>query len=165
MATATKRAEAGKRFIPGQSGILTLRLRTVLDEVIASAAPDARDREVTVLLTGTADPYLVGARDALVRAFTNALVNALDAAPCGSHVVFRISRENHVAVIDICDEGAGVPRELRNKVFQPFFTTRAGCSGLGLTIARAVAQAHGGTVRFIEGPGATLRFELPVQNS
>jgi signal transduction histidine kinase len=161
----TRRSDAGKRFIAGQSGILTLRLRTVLDEVIAGAAIDARDREVVIQLTGLADPYIVGARDALVRAFTNVLLNALEATPCGSRVEVRISRENHVALIDICDEGPGIPRELRHKVFQPFFTTRAGCSGLGLTIARAVAQAHGGTVRFLEGPGATLRFELPVQNS
>jgi len=64
--------------------------------------------------------------------------------------------------IEVRDQGPGVPAELRERVFSPFFTTRAGGNGLGLAVAQKVAQQHGGSVRFVDEPGGVVRFELPA---
>jgi signal transduction histidine kinase len=61
-------------------------------------------------------------------------------------------------VIEIIDNGTGVPEDLANKIFVPFFTTREGGSGVGLALARRVMIAHGGFIRLgrNDGPGAVF---------
>ena len=62
------------------------------------------------------------------------------------------------------DRGAGIAAELHERLFEPFFTTRADGTGLGLAIARGVARAHGGdiTLRSTPGQGATFTLSLPL---
>jgi two-component system NtrC family sensor kinase len=67
-------------------------------------------------------------------------------------------------VLDVTDNGPGVPVELRDRLFDPLFTTRRGGTGLGLALARRIARAHGGTIALCrsDGLGATFRVELPA---
>jgi two-component system sensor kinase FixL len=66
--------------------------------------------------------------------------------------------------IEVCDDGPGVARELRERVFQPFETTRPNGTGLGLALARHSVELHQGWIRIDEAPGggACVRFWLPV---
>ncbi|MDB4966174.1 MAG: hypothetical protein JWN44_1863 [Myxococcales bacterium] len=59
------------------------------------------------------------------------------------------------------ERSTGVPRAGREALFQPFVARRPGGSGLGLPVARSVARQHGGTVRFVDGPGGSVRFAFP----
>jgi two-component system sensor histidine kinase PilS (NtrC family) len=61
--------------------------------------------------------------------------------------------EGDIVKLDVVDDGAGVPGELRSQLFEPFFTTAAGGSGLGLYIAREVCEANGATLDYVETPG------------
>ena len=93
-------------------------------------------------------------RGAASNAFTNLVVNALDAAPRGGHVSVGISRKDGNGLVAVEDDGAGVPPGLREKIVQPFFTTKTQGTGLGLAIvARRAADA-----------GGKLEFESPVKN-
>ena len=104
-----------------------------------------------------------GNADALEQLFLNVLLNAAEATkPGGRTTVAAENLSNSVCVI-IRDDGSGIPAEQLVRVFEPFFTTRAEGTGLGLPIARRIARAHGGelTIESEPGHGTIVRISLP----
>ena len=102
-------------------------------------------------------------RDLLEPVLLNLLRNAWQAA---GHLdtpqidlVARLNRRGNV-VIEVIDNGPGVPADIANRIFVPFFTTKEGGSGVGLALARQVMTAHGGFVRLLETEGTGARFAL-----
>ena len=100
--------------------------------------------------------------DQLGRIITNLLINAGQAMPGGGHVRIEARREGSVTVLRVADDGPGIPAELREQVFQALFTTKAKGSGLGLSLSRRIAEAHGGSIG-IEATdrGAAFRISIP----
>jgi len=99
-------------------------------------------------------------------AVDNLVLNAIQAAPAGSRVrIAAFLRDDHW-VLSVRDEGAGPPAVIREHLFEPFVTGRPEGTGLGLSIVREVAEAHGGTARFVTNPvGTTFEILLPWQPS
>jgi len=105
-----------------------------------------------------------GATAAAVRdALSNLLLNALQAAPAGGWVSLSGRAEDGRFILSVADSGAGVPPENRERIWEPFFTTRQRGTGLGLAIVRKRVEDVGGEARLAapEG-GAGARFELSV---
>jgi signal transduction histidine kinase len=106
----------------------------------------------------------------LEQAIVSILMNACDAASPGTVLIgSRLVRDGagvQMVAIDVADSGAGIPHELRQQVFTPFFTTKPGGVGLGLTMAQKIVAAHGGTVALSsrDGGGTTVRISLPVSH-
>lgn len=112
--------------------------------------------------------------DELGRAVQALVQNALDAVAGGTsagdpvtdpRVVVRTRRADGVIRVEVEDNGAGVPADLHDRVFEPFFTTRptgSGRLGLGLSVAHEVARGHGGTIEVGQGDGATFTLTLPA---
>jgi len=97
---------------------------------------------------------------------SNLVVNALDAAPRGGHARIKISLNGSMALLSVEDDGPGIPLELREKILQPFFTTKTQGTGLGLAIvARRTAEA-GGKLELVSpasgGKGTRLEISLPL---
>ncbi len=99
--------------------------------------------------------------DGVARVLDNLLRNAVQASPPGAEVIVRTRTTGGATVIEVEDRGAGVPPEREAELFEPFFTTRAEGTGLGLAMSRAVAEAHGGTLRYARD-GAVTRFTLTI---
>jgi len=104
-------------------------------------------------------------RERMRGALLNLLRNAIQASGPGGQVALRLrahGRDGAVA-LEVSDQGAGIPPELQEKVFEPFFTTRQKGTGLGLALVRKVAEAHGGRLELASevGRGTTLRIVLP----
>lgn len=100
----------------------------------------------------------------LQQAVLNLLVNAAEAAGAGGQVLVTASRTTEGGVrIEIADTGPGIPPDLLEKVFNPFFTTKDRGTGLGLAIVHRIVEAHGGAVRASNGPagGALFTVLLP----
>ncbi len=105
---------------------------------------------------------LRGSPQALTGALGNLVDNACDAGARRVLLTAGPVGADRLAM-DVADDGPGVPPELRERLFRPFFTTRPGGSGLGLAVARAVAEAHGGSVGLLDDSGgARFRIELPL---
>jgi signal transduction histidine kinase len=102
-------------------------------------------------------------RDLLYRVFVNLGRNAFEAG--ATTVTLRAHMSSDHLLIDVADNGPGVPQELADDIFRPFVSgRRAGGAGLGLAIARDLVRAHGGTIAIAEtsGHGTTFRFTLPL---
>jgi len=158
------RADAG-RSIPHRP----VDLSQVLVEVAAELEPLAErgDRHLTI---AAHQPLVVeGARDELHRLALNLIENALRHTPSGTHVHAALAHDGDDVVLTVEDDGPGVPEELRARLFERFVRGRGdsgGGSGLGLSIVRAVAVSHGGSVaierRAGGAPGARFVVRLPV---
>ena len=111
-------------------------------------------------------PPVCGHAGELNQVWTNLLDNAIDAVEGHGKIGVRASRENGRVLVEISDDGPGIPEEIRGRMFEPFFTTKdvGKGTGLGLDISRrVVVDDHGGDIRVESRPGET-RFEvrLPV---
>jgi signal transduction histidine kinase len=109
---------------------------------------------------------VVGARDDLHRVALNLMDNAIKHTPPGTRIEARLRREGDDAVLEVVDDGPGIPPEDRERIFERFVRGGgevAGSSGLGLAIVRAVAQSHGGEVSVGDGPGGRgARFVVRI---
>lgn len=99
----------------------------------------------------------------------NLILNAAEAMAAASRdsgalIVTTNSVNNEILQISVCDTGPGVPETIRNRLFDPFFSTKANGLGLGLSICRAIAERHGGQIYAVNNPGdgATFHVSLPL---
>jgi signal transduction histidine kinase len=105
-------------------------------------------------------------RARLEQVVLNLVVNARDATQEGGHVEVRSSRPEHDRVrIEVRDDGAGLAPEVRDRMYDPYFTTKAGGHGLGLPTVLAIVRRAGGSIRAEGAPGAGTAFiiELPAR--
>jgi len=117
-------------------------------------------------------PQIQADQHQLTQVFTNLLMNAYEAMGGSGHVSITASRlrledgsDPHEAVlVQVADDGPGIPPDVAEKVFDPFFTTKPQGSGLGLAIVRKIVDAHDGRIdmRTAVGQGTTIRVTLPV---
>lgn len=138
--------------------------RDLLDEVVTTVEPLMLERGVNLVQKGNVgDLVLHGDRRATAGALVNLLENALQASPAGAEVALSAAPESGVLSIIIEDSGPGIPDDLRDRLFQPFFTTRDRGTGLGLAIARSVARAHGGDIEVSDSPDGGARFLFSIR--
>jgi signal transduction histidine kinase len=104
--------------------------------------------------------------DLFKQALLNLILNGQKAMPDGGELILRTRREGSSAVLDVIDTGCGMDEELQAKVFNAFFSTRPGGSGLGLPTTRKIVEAHGGTiaVRSEPGKGSQFTVRLPIES-
>jgi signal transduction histidine kinase len=140
-------------------------LRSVVDLFRANAKEQgiALDYEVKV------EAQLAGKSVSALRdALSNLLHNALQATPHGGRVELVAASSNGELLISVQDSGAGVPADLRERIWEPFFTTRQRGTGLGLAIVRKRVQEVGGSASLEvarNGRGALFQLRVPLQES
>lgn len=139
--------------------------RSLLIDVTLLAAPDAEQHGVTLErhMPEISLPVKVDV-DLMKQAFLNVVINGVQAMPNGGVLTISASRENDIVVAEVQDQGAGIPKELHDKVFELYFTTKKEGSGIGLAQTYQILQWHYGTVDFqsAEGAGTIFRFQIPA---
>ena len=139
--------------------------RSLLIDVTLLAAPDAEQHGVTLErhMPQISLPVKVDV-DLMKQAFLNVVINGVQAMPNGGVLTISASRENDIVVAEVQDQGAGIPKELHDKVFELYFTTKKEGSGIGLAQTYQILQWHYGTVDFqsAEGAGTIFRFQIPA---
>jgi signal transduction histidine kinase len=96
------------------------------------------------------------------QALLNLLRNAREAMPGGGAIDVCVAAEGMSVAIDVDDRGGGIPEEIRDRVFDPFFSTKGEGTGLGLAITRHIVDAHGGSVTCVPRTGGGTRFRLAL---
>jgi signal transduction histidine kinase len=137
-------------------------LRLLLAEVVDLAQPLASERKVSLSVDGGGTAR--ADREQLRRAAVNLVRNAVEAAPVASEVEVAARTSDGEAVIEVRDRGAGLAPDARSSLFRPFFTTKERGTGLGLALAKKVADAHGGTLSLEgrEGGGTIAKLAVPA---
>lgn len=139
-------------------------LQGLVAEVAVLVQPFASERGVRV--DASARGQCAADREKLRRALLNLARNAVEAAPAGSAVEISARPVGaDGAVLEVLDRGAGLTAEAREALFRPFFTTKARGTGLGLALAKKVADAHRGTLELLprDGGGTVARLTLPLE--
>jgi PAS domain S-box-containing protein len=140
-------------------------MRRLLEDVIMLATPDTEQHGVTVKRKLGTEP--LGVRvdlDVMKQAILNVIINGMQAMPQGGTLTISSRRDEESVITEIRDQGVGIPHELQEKIFELYFTTRKGGSGIGLAQTYQALQWHYGSIDFetVEGQGTTFRLRLPV---
>ena len=139
--------------------------RSLLEEVAALAAPDAAQHDIKVSEEFPAEslPIRVDA-DLMKQAILNLVLNGVQAMPHGGTLTLAARREEESVVIEVRDQGGGIPPEVQEKIFELYFTTKKDGSGIGLAQAYQIMQWHYGSIDFESTPdaGTTFRMRLPA---
>jgi len=182
---ATRGAELTRQLLgfarKGKIEEVPLDVHKLVDEV-ASVLRRTIDRRIDIVRELRASlPYVLGDPTQLQRVLLNLGVNARDAMPSGGRLIFETcivdldeeyyrehldSRPGRYLVLAVTDTGCGIPRDIRDRIFDPYFTTKGEGkgTGLGLAMAYGIVSNHGGAIRVYgeEGHGTTFKVYLPL---
>jgi signal transduction histidine kinase len=144
----------------------SMDLRDGLESTLTMLTHKLKRGEVTVVRDYDPDlPRIVAHPSQLNQVWTNLIDNAIDAVDGRGTIRLRTCRAGDEAVVEVIDDGAGVPADLQSRIFEPFFTTKevgAG-TGLGLDIVRRIVENHHGQVRLTSEPReTTFQVRLPI---
>jgi signal transduction histidine kinase len=136
-------------------------LNAIVDELRDFTEPLATQQGVLIRThyADDLDPVRLDA-DLFKQALLNLIRNAQQAMPQGGELILTTRGEPGLVVLDVIDTGSGVPHEALPRIFEAFFSTRPGGTGLGLPYARKVIEAHGGTIQLESEPGKGSKFTL-----
>jgi signal transduction histidine kinase len=155
-------------------------MREVLQQSVTLAEGKAHRGDVSLTFDVNRHlPMLDGDFHQLCQVFSNLLINAFEALDGRGHITIRAASEvvepdpafsaetpapTHAVVVDVIDNGPGVPVDLSDRIFVPFFTTKPKGSGLGLPIVRKIVDAHEGRIDLSSSvdTGTRFRVTLPV---
>jgi signal transduction histidine kinase len=143
-------------------------LRRLMEEVAQLAAPDAEQHGVTIERHMPEQPLPIKVDVDLVKqAFLNVVINGVQSMPQGGLLTISARRENNAVLAEVQDQGGGIPKEMHDKVFELYFTTKKDGSGIGLAQTYQVLQWHYGSVDFesVDGQGTVFRFHIPASGA
>ena len=164
-----ERIEHGKL----QLDVRSVDLREIVTNTLESRRPDAERRQQSLTMQLTPDPVVVDA-DAvrLVQVLSNLVDNAVKYTPDAGHITVAVTADEREAVIVVQDDGAGIPSERVDSIFEPFVQLSGsrhaarGGMGLGLSLVRRLIELHGGTVDVTssgQGGGSRFAVHLPLR--
>lgn len=157
-----------------ESGFLVLNIQafdmlSLLNEVAESLELQAQDKNISIQVHAQGEGKMVmGDRDRLAQVLTNLGFNSIRYGVDGGTTRFRLSNIGERMMIEVADNGIGIPTEHQNRVFERFFRVdkhrnrATGGSGLGLSICKHIVEAHGETIDLMstEGAGSVFTFSL-----
>lgn len=140
-------------------------LNGIIGRLVEFFRPEAEAAGVEVSVAGTPEPLSCLVDEMLLRqALLNIMINAQQAMPGGGTLRISIGRDADWALVAVSDTGVGIAADQQQRIWRPFFSTKAAGSGLGLSITQRIIHKHGGTLSCQSevGRGATFVVRLPL---
>lgn len=154
---------------PEGLAVETIDAAAWVGETLELCRRDVRDDALIALEHEVEPCTFAGDRIKLRQALRNLVANAMGAQPAGGRVRVRLTCDDAGVHVRVTDAGPGIPPQLVERVGDPFFTTRAEGTGLGLTLVHAITRLHGGSLEIRPEPapegGADIRIHLPLSPS
>jgi signal transduction histidine kinase len=141
-------------------------LRKLAEEVVSLASPEAARQGVDVQTNFAHEPLPVRAdADLIKQALLNVVLNGVQSMSGGGLLQIVARRLDGAVTVEVRDQGGGIPPEIRDKIFNLYFTTKRTGSGIGLAMSYRVMQLHNGALDFVTemGRGTTFRLLLPLK--
>jgi signal transduction histidine kinase len=152
-------------YRPGAAKVEQVDVLELLQHVLSLTSQQLGQRHIKVN-KGLPDslPLIFAVNSQIQQIFFNLILNALDAMTGGGELKIHARALEHGIEMTFQDTGPGIPENRRNDIFEPFFSTKDGGTGLGLTVSYNIVTAHGGTLDLVNGhePGACFRLFLPI---
>lgn len=146
---------------PVELQLTDVPLDSFVNDVVALARPLAQNAKIQISVEQhTGGAAISVDQDLLKQAILNIVMNAIEAMPNGGILRFESSAHGDMAEIRVSDTGAGIPPELKEKIFALYFTTKQKGSGIGLAMTFRIVQLHDGTITFTSDPGSGTTFVL-----
>lgn len=152
-------------YRPGGLTAQRVRLGELLQRVLDLLSQQISERDVCVQTNIPADlPAVNVVASQIQQVFMNLILNALDAMPRGGNLRVKARPVKGGVEIVFTDSGPGVPEESQGRIFEPFYSTKEGGTGLGLTVSYNIVASHGGALELVPAreAGASFRIFLPV---
>ncbi|MDR3719200.1 MAG: HAMP domain-containing sensor histidine kinase [Bryobacteraceae bacterium] len=137
-----------------------LQVSGLISQILTLVGPEAAHAGVILEWTPVAGVAVSADGDLLRQAFLNVVRNALDAMPGGGHLRVTVARNGDMCEICVSDTGRGIPIEVRERIFEPYFSTKDGGSGIGLALTMRAMQMHGGSIDVDSAPEQGTKFCL-----
>jgi len=140
-------------------------VNAIVEDSVRFFQPEIKDRDIVVETELRSDlPRIELDRDQMKQVFYNAIKNSFEAMKRRGILRIRTDRDDTHVKISFTDTGGGISPENLSRVFEPYFTTKTGGSGLGLLIVRRIVREHGGelALKSSKGKGLTLTVRLPI---
>jgi signal transduction histidine kinase len=138
-------------------------LRTVIGDVLTLATAEFSTRNVTLISHMPSHPIMANVdADLLKQAVLNVILNGAQAMPEGGKLEVTLEDDRKTALLRIADEGAGIPEEIREKIFDLYFTTTSEGSGIGLAMTYRILQLHYGSIEVQSKTGRGTEFQLRI---
>ncbi len=153
-----------KAIRPSRPQLRPESVNTIVEEAVRFVAPELQDRGIVVEQELRSDlPLLQLDRDQMKQAFYNVIKNSVEAMHRDGSLRIRTDLADTHVIVRFTDTGGGMSAENLSRIFEPYFTTKAAGSGLGLLIVRRIVREHGGelSIESSEGKGVTLTIRLP----
>lgn len=149
---------------PSRPVFQLMAISPLLEHVRELINPHARAQQVTVAIEQEPGLGVRGDPSQLLAVLLNLATNAIEAMPTGGALSFRARKDSGTVVLDVADTGPGIPAEIKDRIWEPFFTTKAEGTGLGLPIVRQLIETHGGAISLLNHPGngTTVQIRLPA---
>jgi two-component system NtrC family sensor kinase len=151
-------------YRPGANSSEDVRIKELLDHVLSLLSQQLEKNGIVVEMDVPDDiPAVKGVSSQIQQIFLNLILNASDAMPGGGRLKIRGQALKDGVEVLFSDSGPGIENEHKVHVFEPFFSTKVGGTGLGLTVSYNIVTAHGGLLELVPGSdsGATFRMYLP----
>lgn len=136
----------------------------ILNEVVSLLLPQAQLQGIQIeyVIKNTLPEIMID-RDKIKQAILNILINGIEAMPDGGTLLVSAEYLEHEVLISCQDTGPGISDEIKDKIFHLFYTTKDGGTGIGLSFAQNIVQAHGGIIRLeTSARGSNFAVALPI---
>lgn len=142
-----------------------VELNSLIEDLVDFLTPQAQLSRVELRFRRSTDPIRARIDPRLVKqAVLNLMLNGMQAMPTGGDLILQVSKDESHASIEVTDTGKGMPEDIRQKIFQAYFSLRKGGTGLGLAMAKRIVDEHQGTIDVCSevGKGSSFTVRLPL---
>jgi signal transduction histidine kinase len=148
---------------PPRLSITKVDLREFIEKLAEFFGPEVERAGIKLILNIAEDlPSVSGDPEMLRQLFLNLLLNARDATPVGGAITITAWKSARRAHISVADTGCGIQKDMLEKIFEPYITTKPHGTGVGLAIVRRIVMDHGGSIRVESEPGKGTTFTVSI---